>query len=151
MVEQVVADGVATTVRRPNPLWWLWYALGGALPRRYSPWVLHDTTARTWVLRHLTRAFVQLSIPIGLVLVFLPGEFWIRGMTALGGILLALFFSVAYMPEGTENRVKQAGYPVGTATALRDEAAKRRQVEESERKRTAAAKRAARYRERQGR
>ncbi|WP_040337599.1 DUF5313 family protein [Candidatus Blastococcus massiliensis] len=150
MVEQH-APAAATAVRRPNPLWWLWYALGGKLPQRYSPWVLHDTTAPTWVLRHLCRALVQLAVPIGLVLVLVPGEFWIRGMTALGGVLLALFFSVAYMPEGTEHRVKQAGYPVGTATALRDEAARLRQAEETDRKRSAAVRRAARYRERQGR
>lgn len=143
--------GAEAAVRRPNPLWWLWYAVGGRLPARYSPWVLHDTTTRTWVLRHLTRAMVQLAVPIGLVLVLLPGEFWIRGMTALGGVLLALFFSVAYMPEGTEHRVKQAGYPVGTATARRDEAARLREAEESERRRAAAARRAARYRERLGR
>jgi hypothetical protein len=150
VVEQAEGD-VATAVRRPNPLWWLWYALGGKLPERYSPWVLHDTTTRTWVLRHISRAMVQLAVPIVLVLVVLPGEFWIRGMTALGGVLLALFFSVAYMPEGTEHRVKQAGYPVGTATRLREEAARRREVEESDRRRAAAARRAARYRDRQGR
>jgi len=70
-------------VRRPNPIWWTWYALGGGLPPRYSAWVLHDTTTRTWALRHLVRALVQLAIPIAAVLVFMPGEFWIRGMAAL--------------------------------------------------------------------
>ena len=77
--------------------------------------MLHDTTTRTWALRHILRAAVQLGVPIGLVLLLVPGEFWIRGMAALGGILLALFFSTAYMPETTENRVKRAGYPAGTA------------------------------------
>lgn len=140
-----------TAIRRPGSLRWLWYALGGGLPKRFSPWVLHDTTTRTWVLRHMARAFAQLAVPIGLVLLLVPGEFWIRGMAALGGVFLGLFFSVAYMPEATEHRVKQAGYPVGTATALRDEAARLRQIEESDRRRAAAARRAARYRERQGR
>ncbi len=144
------ADGPAA-FRRPGPLWWLWYALGGRLPERFSPWVLHDTTARTWVLRHMARAFVQLMVPIGAVLIFLPGEFWIRGMAALGGLLLGLFYSVAYMPEAAEHRVKQAGYPVGTATAVRDEAARVRESEDSVRRRAAASRRAARYRERQGR
>lgn len=141
----------AADVRRPNPLWWFWYALGGRLPARYSSWVLHDTTTRTWVLRHMARAFVQMMVPIGLVLLLLPGEFWIRGMAALGGLLLGMFYSVAYMPEAVEHRVKQAGYPVGTATVLREEAARLREVGDSERRRAAAAKRAARYRERQGR
>jgi hypothetical protein len=137
-------------VRRPGVLAWFWYALGGRLPARFSPWVLHDTTTRTWALRHLLRSAVQLAVPIGLVLLLVPGEFWIRGMAALGGVLLGLFFSLAYMPETTENRVKRAGYPAGTAQAARERAAQDREVHEGERRRAAAAKRAARYRARQG-
>ena len=138
-------------VRRPGPFSWLWYAMGGALPARFSPWVLHDTTTRSWALRHVLRSMVQLAVPITLVLLLVPGEFWIRGMAALGGVFLGLFFSLAYMPETTENRVNRAGYRPGTATAIRDRAAQERQARESERRRTASAKRAARYRDRQGR
>jgi len=138
-------------IRRPAPHWWLWYALGGRLPQRYRGWVLHDTTTRTWVLRHVARMFVQLAVPIALVLIFVPGAFWIRAMAALGGVFLALFFSIAYMPETTENRIVRAGYPAGTATAHRERAALLRQQQESERKRAAAAKRAARYRGRSAR
>ena len=36
---------------RPGPVRWFWYALGGRLPARYRPWVLHDLTCRTWPLR----------------------------------------------------------------------------------------------------
>ena len=136
---------------RPGLFRWLWYALGGGLPARYREWVLHDTTTRTWALRHMLRAGVQLAVPIGLVLILVPGEPWIRGMAALGGVLLAAFFSVAYMTETTENRVKRAGYPAGTAEAARDRAARVRQGEEGERRRASAAKRAARYRARQQR
>jgi hypothetical protein len=136
---------------RPGPLRWFWYALGGGLPHRFSPWVLHDTTTRTWALRHLLRAAVQLAVPIVLVLIFVPGAFWIRGMAALGGILLALFFSTAYMTETTENRVKRAGYPAGTAQRARDRSAAEREVHERDRRQAAAARRAARYRARQGR
>ena len=138
-------------VQRPDVLHWLWYALGGRLPARYSPWVLHDTTTRTWALRHLLRAAVQLAVPIGLVLLLVPGEFWIRGMAALGGILLALFFSTAYMPETAENRVKRAGYPAGTAGATRDRSAQEREIKDGVRRRAAATRRAERYRSRQGR
>jgi hypothetical protein len=113
--------------------------------------VLHDTTTRTWALRHVARSFVQLAVPIALVLIFVPGEFWIRGMAALGGILLGLFFSLGYMTETTENRVKQAGYPAGTAQGARDRATAVRDARDSERRRAAASKRAARYRARQGR
>jgi hypothetical protein len=137
-------------VRRPGLFTWLWYAMGGRIPARFSPWVLHDTTTRTWALRHLFRSMVQLAVPIGLVLWLVPGEFWIRGMAALGGVFLGLFFSLAYMPETTENRVKRAGYPAGTATAARDRAAQDREAREGERRRAAAARRAARYRSRQG-
>jgi hypothetical protein len=112
--------------------------------------VLHDTTVRTWWLRHVLRALVQLAVPIALVLLLVPGPFWIRGMAAVGGVLLGLIFSLAYMTETTENRVVRAGYPAGTAQAGRDRAALLREQQDSERRRAAAAKRAARYRSRAG-
>ncbi|UOY02331.1 DUF5313 family protein [Blastococcus sp. PRF04-17] len=146
-----VTETPAPKLRRPGPVRWFWYALGGRLPARFSPWVLHDTTTRTWGLRHVLRSFVQLAVPIGLVLLLVPGEFWIRGMAALGGVFLALFFSLAYMPETTENRIVRAGYPAGTATATRERLAMARAEQESERRRAAAARRAERYRARQGR
>ena len=141
----------AAHAQRPGVLTWVWYALGGRIPARFSPWVLHDTTTRTWAVRHLIRSAVQLAIPIGLVLLLVPGDFWIRGMAALGGVLLGLFFSLAYMPETTENRVKRAGYPAGTATSVREGAAREREVHDGDRRRAAAARRAARYRDRHGR
>ena len=136
---------------RPGVLRWLGYALGAGLPAHLSPWVLHDTTTRTWGLRHVARALVQMAVPIGIVVLVLPGPLWIRGMTALGGLALGLIFSLAYMVETTENRVKKAGYPAGTAAAVRERSARERQQQDAERRRTAAARRAARYRTRQGR
>lgn len=138
-------------LHRPGVLRWFWYALGGSLPARHRAWVLHDTTTGTWGWRHVARAVVQMLIPVGLVLLVLPGPFWIRAMAAFGGLLLGLIFSIAYMSETTENRVKKAGYPPGTAQAVRDRAQVARDAERSERLKVAAAKRAARYRERQGR
>jgi hypothetical protein len=135
---------------RPGVLRWVWYALGGSLPARYSPWVLHDTSTRTWAVRHVLRSFVQLAVPIALVLILVPGPFWIRGMAALGGILLALFFSLAYMTETLENRAKRAGYPAGSAQAARDRSGRDREAAESERRRAAALRRGARYRDRRG-
>ncbi|SNS41846.1 hypothetical protein SAMN06893096_10432 [Geodermatophilus pulveris] len=133
---------------RPGVLRWLGYAMGGGLPARYSPWVLHDTTTRTWGLRHLARALVQMAVPIVLIVALVPAPAWIRLMTALGGLLLGLVFSLAYMAETTENRVKKAGYPPGTATAARERAARVREQQERERRRAAAARRAARRRAR---
>ena len=135
---------------RPGVLRWLWYALGGGLPARHSAWVLHDTSTRTWALRHVLRSFVQLAVPIALVLLLVPGPFWIRGMAALGGIFLGLFFSLGYMTETLENRVKGAGYPAGSAQAARDVAGREREARDSERRRAAALRRGARYRERRG-
>jgi hypothetical protein len=145
-------DPAAATAKpqRPGVLRWLWYAMGGGLPARHASWVLHDTSTRTWALRHVLRSMVQLAIPIALVLILVPGPFWIRSMAALGGILLGLFFSLGYMTETTENRVKRAGYPAGSAQAARDRAAVEREAAESERRRAAAVRRGARYRERRG-
>src|SRR3954466_6789772 len=105
-------------VVRPAPHRWLWYALGGRLPRRNRSWVLHDTTTSTWWLRHVARTFVQMAVPIALVLIVLPAPFGLRAAAAGGGIFLALIYSLAYMAETTENRVVKAGYPAGPAPAL---------------------------------
>jgi hypothetical protein len=144
-------DMPAEAVVRPAPHRWIWYALGGGLPDRNRGWVLHDTTTGTWWLRHIARSLVQVAIPIALVMTFLPAGWGLRAAAAGGGLALALFYSLAYMPETTENRVVKAGYPAGTATAHRERAGLGRAQRESERKRAAAAKRAARYRERTGR
>jgi uncharacterized protein DUF5313 len=137
-------------VVRPAPHRWLWYALGGRLPRQNRGWVLFDTTTDTWWLRHISRTFVQMAVPIALVLTVLPAPWGLRAAAAGGGIFLAMIYSLAYMPEATENRVVKAGYPAGTAQAVRDRAGLVRQQKESERKRAAAVKRAARYRNRVG-
>jgi hypothetical protein len=141
----------AEPVIRPAPHRWLWYALGGGLPDRHRGWVLHDTTTGTWWLRHIARSLVQVAVPIALVMTLLPAGWGLRAAAAGGGLALALFYSLCYMPETTENRVVKAGYRAGTATALRERAGLGRQQRESERKRAAVARRAARYRARTGR
>ncbi|MGZ4645781.1 MAG: DUF5313 family protein [Blastococcus sp.] len=134
---------------RPAPHRWIWYAFGGRLPERNRSWVLHDTTTGTWWLRHIGRMLVQLAVPIALI-ALLPAPWPLRLACALGGVFLALIFSLAYMSETTENRVAKAGYPVGMAQAARERVSLVRQQRDSERKRAAAAKRAARYRDRIG-
>ena len=114
---------------RPNPAQWLWYAYGGGLPRRLSPWVLEDTTRRTWVLRHLARALVQLAPVIVLCLLVPPVDFGIRLSAAAGGLVIGLLFSAAYMTETTEHRAVKAGWAPGTTAARRDERAERERVE----------------------
>ncbi len=114
--------------RRPNPLQWVWYALGGGLPRELSPWVLADTTGRTWILRHLARAVVQM-LPVVVLCLLVPVPLAYRVSAAAGGLLLGLLFSMAFMTETIEHRVAKAGYPPGTAARLRAERAERERLE----------------------
>jgi hypothetical protein len=127
------------------------YALGAGLPRRHSSWVLHDVTTGTWVLRHVARTLVQLAVPAVLIVLLVPGPLGLRLGMVLIGLILGLAFSLAYMTETVENRVRRAGYPSGSAQAGRDRLSAAREVDAAHRRRDAAAKRAARYRARQGR
>lgn len=114
---------------RPNPVQWVWYALGGGLPRRLSPWVLADTTRRGWVRRHFTRALVQMLPLVVLCLAVPPVALSYRLSAALGGLLIGLLFSMAFMTETTEHRVVKAGFPPGTAARLREERTERERIE----------------------
>ncbi|MCU1664492.1 MAG: hypothetical protein JWR58_4557 [Pseudonocardia sp.] len=127
------------TRRRPGPLRWLWYALGGGLPPRHRTWVLHDTTCNTWRLRHFSRAFVQMSLVAVPVLLIVPGLLWIRLVGILLGWLVALQYALFNMEESVEYRARKAGYAAGTAQAVRDEA-------NADERAAAAARYAARYR-----
>ncbi|TFV49415.1 DUF5313 family protein [Blastococcus sp. TF02A_35] len=114
---------------RPGPLRWVWYALGGGLPRELSPWVLEDTTRRTWVWRHLARAVVQLSPLVLLCLSVVPVPLAYRASAAVGGLLLGLLFSLAFMVETVEHRVVKAGYEPGTAARVRAERVERERLD----------------------
>ncbi len=115
--------------QRPGPLQWTWYALGGGLPRELSPWVLSDTTRRSWVWRHLARAMVQLSPLVLICVLLVPVPLAYRLSAAAGGVVLGLLFSLAYMTETTEHRVVKAGYPAGTAARVRADRVERERVE----------------------
>nr|WP_222131469.1 DUF5313 family protein [Pseudonocardia sp. C8] len=98
---------------------WLWYAAGGRLPARHRDWVLHDTTCRTWHVRHFARTvalLTVLSVPIALLV---PGPLWLRLTALLLGWLVSLQYSLFVMEEAVENRVVKAGFPAGTARATR--------------------------------
>ncbi|MCZ2817620.1 DUF5313 family protein [Modestobacter sp. VKM Ac-2984] len=124
---------------RPNPAQWLWYAYGGGLPPSLSDWVLEDTTRRTWVWRHLARAMVQLAPVLLLCLLVPPVPFDIRLTATLGGVVIGLLFSVAYMTETTEHRAVKAGWPPGTTAARRAERAERERIERQARYRSGGA------------
>lgn len=129
-------DDGPVTMHRPGPLWWFWYAMGGGLPPRYRDWVLHDVSTRTWALRQMARAVVQL-IPVGIVLaVLVPGELWVRLVAVLGGALVGLMYAASFVHLTTEHRAVKAGFARGRAQAERDrlaaparEAADRRYAE----------------------
>jgi hypothetical protein len=154
VLETVMVDEQVTTPEgervRPPVHRWLWYALGGSLPARHSTWVLYDTTTKSWGLRHVARSLVQMSIPTILVLALVPSGWALRLAVVGGGLFLGLIFSLAYMAETTEQRVIKAGYRPGTAVRAREQSSFGAQRAESARKRAAAAKRAARYRQRTG-
>ena len=109
-----------TKPTRPGPFRWLLYALGRGLPPQNREWVLYDVTTRTWALRHLLRATVQLAPVAVLLYLLMPGSSGVRIGAVLGGLALGYFYSLAYMYETTENRAMKAGYPRGTARELRD-------------------------------
>jgi hypothetical protein len=101
--------------------------------------VLEDTTRRTWVLRHLARALVQLTPVVVLCLLLPPVDFGIRLTAAGGGLVIGLLFSVAYMTETTEHRAVKAGWPPGTTARRRDERAERDRRERQARYRSGGA------------
>ncbi|MDQ0381592.1 DUF5313 family protein [Amycolatopsis thermophila] len=107
-----------TDRRRPNPLRWLWYAIGGRLPERHRTWVLHDVTARTWLWRHAARAAVLL-LPLMLVWLLLPGPLTLRLSLVLMAGLVGFFYSLVYAEESGENRLRKHGYPYGTGRQVR--------------------------------
>jgi hypothetical protein len=91
--------------------------------------VLADTTGRTWIVRHFTRSVVQMLPLVVLCLVAVPVPLAYRVSAAVGGLLIGLMFSMAFMTETIEHRTTKAGYPPGTAARLRAERAERTRVE----------------------
>ena len=78
--------------------------------------------------RHMARAVVQM-LPLVVLCLVVPVPWAYRCSAALGGLLIGLTFSLAFMVETTEHRVAKAGYPAGTAAALREERIERARAE----------------------
>jgi hypothetical protein len=113
-------DGSTAPRRRPSVWQWLRYSVGGRLPQELAEWVLHDTTCRSWALRQVARSLLVISPLIVVLLVLVPGPFWIRALSALGGTVMSLIYSLGYLVETTEHRLVKAGYPAGTGAAVRE-------------------------------
>ncbi|WP_329063677.1 DUF5313 family protein [Amycolatopsis sp. NBC_01480] len=117
--------------KRPGPFRWLRYVYGGRLPPRYREWVLHDATAKTWLLRFTLRilaealpwlvaAFLVLTF-YTLVLVPVPVPVPVPVVLAalVLSLLLTLFLTVTSADELAEVRLTRHGFPPGTGKAVR--------------------------------
>jgi Family of unknown function (DUF5313) len=97
----------------------LWYAVGGSLPAAYHEWVLYDLTCRTWVLRHLAR--VQVMLSVWLVLLVVPAPLDIRLWMVALGYFTSLYFSFSFMEDACERRLVKHGFPPGLNRTIREE------------------------------
>jgi Family of unknown function (DUF5313) len=105
--------GTTLRIARPDPVHWLWYVFGGRLRPRYREWVLRDNTARTRWLRQAVRGTVQIAPLALLMLVVLP-DIWIAGASVALGLLLGLWYNIAYTNQTAERRLMKHGYEPGT-------------------------------------
>jgi hypothetical protein len=104
---------ITLSVTYPGPARWLWYIFGGRLGPLYCGWVFRDNTARTRWLRQAVRGTVQVAPLAMLMLVVLPFS-WLTGASILLGLLLALWYSLAYINQTAERRLVKHGYEPGT-------------------------------------
>src|ERR1700742_3409958 len=103
---------------RPNPLQWLWYAVGGRLPVSLHDWVLRDVSARTWVWRHVARMSVLVA-PLAVLCLLVPGPLGLRAAMALLLVIVGAYFSLSYVEESCDMRAVKHGHAPGAAKALR--------------------------------
>jgi Family of unknown function (DUF5313) len=96
---------------------------GGKLSQRHKEWVLHDVTCHTRWLRQIVRAVVQIAAPAAIVAVLLDGLGF--GLVVVGGVacgvLLGVWYSLAYIDQTGDRRLVKQGYEPGTLRrALRE-------------------------------
>ena len=116
-------ESVATQdrqARRPGPLRWIRYALGGSLSPRYRQWVLHDLTCRGRWIRQIVRAVLQVA-PFAVLLLLTLGTSWITWVGVICGLGLALIYSLAYFNQSADYRLVKHGFPPGTAREILSE------------------------------
>jgi hypothetical protein len=92
---------------------------GGKLSQRHKEWVLHDVTCHTRWLRQIVRAVVQIAAPAAIVAVLLDGLGF--GLVVACGVLLGVWYSLAYIDQTGDRRLVKQGYEPGTLRrALRE-------------------------------
>lgn len=115
-----MATHTAPSIAHPDPARWLWYTFGGRLGAGYRAWVLRDTTTRTRWLRQIVRGAVQVVPAALLILAVMPSGL-LTWASIILGLLLALWYSVAYIDQTAERRLVKHGYAPGTLEmALRE-------------------------------
>lgn len=97
--------------RRPGPLRWIGYAFGRRLPDSMRDWVRDDLTGDYAGARHVVRGIVPFT-PLFAAFLLFPGELWLRGAMVLLALLLAMFYTVAFMPMNRAHRLAKHGLPV---------------------------------------
>ncbi|UGT60259.1 DUF5313 family protein [Nocardia asteroides] len=96
--------------RRPGPIRWIGYAFGRRLPDSMRDWVRRDLTGDHAAARHVLRGIVPFT-PLFAAFLLFPGELWLRGSMVLLALLLALFYTVAFMPMNRAHRLAKHGFP----------------------------------------
>lgn len=103
--------GEDSEITRPGPVLMLKYWYGGTLPPRYSTWVLHDVTCRTWAVRHFARWILLIIAPLlAIYLLAVPGSIGLRLLTGLTFAGALLMFSLVNIAVDTDKRAVRAGY-----------------------------------------
>jgi hypothetical protein len=117
----------------PNPMQWIWYTFGGKLGPRYRDWVLHDTTSHTRWWRQIVRAMAQVVLPAAVVLAVVLsvlGDSWVIWVGVACGMLLAEWYSLAYIDQTGDRRLVQHGYEPGTLKRVLQERYRREHGDE---------------------
>ncbi|GAA4386287.1 DUF5313 domain-containing protein [Tsukamurella soli] len=95
-------------IHTPNPLRYIAFVYGAALPDHNREWVRHTLTCDTWVVRHLIRGQLAL-VPVYAILLAIPGPLGLRCATVLLGVFVVLFYNVVYMRQNRARRLQRSG------------------------------------------
>lgn len=101
-----------TKASKPNIGQWFMYSVfGRPLPPSMQDWVRRDLVGPFAVPRHLLRGLLPFT-PIFLAFLLLfPGALWLRGAMVLLSVLLALFYTLAFMDLNRARRLELHGLP----------------------------------------
>ncbi|UZJ26461.1 DUF5313 domain-containing protein [Rhodococcus antarcticus] len=95
---------------RPGPVRWIAYAYGRRLPASMVDWVRNDLVGPHAFVRHLLRSQV-IYVPVFVLLLLLPGPFWLAFLSFLLALLLSLTYAVIYMEQNRVRRLQAHGLP----------------------------------------